>query len=137
LDKLPMAELDLIIIENVGNPICPANFDLGEHERISVLSVAEGDDKPVKYPLLFKSAALVLITKCDLLPHTDFDLAGAIDDIHCVNPQAVIIPTNTRTRTGIARLETWMLECIQRRTESVCPTTSRPIEPEAAGSVRL
>ncbi|MEK6643126.1 MAG: hydrogenase nickel incorporation protein HypB, partial [Planctomycetota bacterium] len=64
LDRVPLANLDMVIIENVGNPICPANFDLGEHERISVLSVAEGDDKPVKYPLLFKNASLVVLTKC-------------------------------------------------------------------------
>lgn len=93
LDELPLDDLDLIIIENVGNPICPANFALGEHFRISVLSVTEGDDKPSKYPLLFRSVAGVAITKCDLLPMVDFDLEGARRDIGLINPGAMIFET--------------------------------------------
>lgn len=98
LDELPLDDLDLIIIENVGNPICPANFALGEHFRISALSVTEGDDKPSKYPLLFKSVAGVAITKCDLLPLVDFDLEGARRDIALINPGAMIFETQAPRR---------------------------------------
>lgn len=115
LDRLPLANLDLIIIENVGNPICPANFNLGEHDRISILSVAEGDDKPSKYPLLFKNAALILLTKCDLLPHTDFDVSSAIQDIRRINSQAPVILTSVRSRSGIAELEDWIVGYVRRK----------------------
>lgn len=109
LDRLPLADLDLLIVENVGNPICPANFDLGEHLRISVLSVAEGDDKPSKYPLLFKDVAAVMITKCDLLPHVDFDFHQVWQDVRRLNPRAEIIETSIKWRTGIRRLCEWLL----------------------------
>lgn len=109
LDQIPLNELDLLIIENVGNPICPANFDLGEHDRISVLSVTEGSDKPSKYPLLFKGAATVVLTKCDLLEHTNFDVAQAKQDIRRINPNAEIIETNIKTAGGIDRLAQWLL----------------------------
>lgn len=107
-DRIPLADLDLLIIENVGNPICPANFDLGEHLRISILSVTEGHDKPAKYPLLFKEAALVLLTKCDLLPHTDFDIAVAQQELRRINPNAEVISTNVKTRSGFDRLAEWI-----------------------------
>lgn len=109
LDRVPLGRIDLLVIENVGNPICPANYDLGEHARISVLSVSEGADKPSKYPLLFKDVALVLLTKCDLLPHTDFDIVQAEADIRRVNPSCEIIHTDTRRPTGIDRLAAWIL----------------------------
>jgi hydrogenase nickel incorporation protein HypB len=114
LDRVPLDQLDLLVIENVGNPICPANYDLGEHARISVLSVAEGADKPSKYPLLFKDAALVLLTKCDLLPHTDFDAALAEADIRRVSPNCEIIRTDVRRPTGIDRFAAWLLTRRQR-----------------------
>lgn len=109
LERVPLGDIDLLVIENVGNPICPANYDLGEHARISVLSVSEGADKPAKYPLLFKDVALVLLTKCDLLPHTDFDIVQAEADIRRVNPSCEIIHTDTRRPTGIDRLVAWIL----------------------------
>jgi hydrogenase nickel incorporation protein HypB len=110
LVRLPLSNLDLIVIENVGNPICPANFDLGEHDRISVLSVAEGDDKPAKYPLLFKKAAVVVLTKCDLLPYVDFNVTTTIQDLQRVNPRASVVLTSIKTRTGIDELERWVVE---------------------------
>lgn len=115
LGRLPLDGIDLLIIENVGNPICPANYDLGEHARISVLSVSEGADKPSKYPLLFKDAALVLLTKCDLLPYTDFDSALAEADIRRVNPKCEIIRTDVKRPIGIDRLAAWMLARRQNR----------------------
>jgi len=115
LARVPLEATDLLIVENVGNPICPANYDLGEHARISVLSVSEGADKPSKYPLLFKDVAMVLLTKCDLLPYTDFDIAQAEADIRRVNPDCEIIRTDTRGPTGIDRLAAWILSRRQNR----------------------
>jgi hydrogenase nickel incorporation protein HypB len=109
LTRVPLDATDLLIVENVGNPICPANYDLGEHARISVLSVSEGADKPSKYPLLFKDVAMVLLTKCDLLPYTNFDIDQAEADIRRVNPDCEIIRTDTRGPTGIDRLAAWIL----------------------------
>ncbi|MBU0637294.1 MAG: hydrogenase nickel incorporation protein HypB [Planctomycetes bacterium] len=108
LKQIPLDELDLLVIENVGNPICPANFDLGEHRRVVVLSVAEGDDKPAKYPLLFKDADLIVLTKCDLLPYVKFDVERARADLARVNPRAEIVRTDTNTATGIDRLAAWL-----------------------------
>ena len=110
LRRLPLDRLDGVIIENVGNPICPANFDLGEHIRLSLLSVTEGDDKPSKYPLLFKDAALIALTKCDLLPHVPFDPMAAIADLRRVNNTAEIVKTDIRGGTGMDRLADWMAE---------------------------
>ena len=76
LVRLPLDELDLVLVENVGNLVCPAEFDVGEHARAMVYSVTEGEDKPLKYPVMFRSADLVLVNKIDLLPHLDFDLAA-------------------------------------------------------------
>jgi len=90
LDALPLADLDLVVMENVGNLVCPASFDLGETARLIVLSATEGHDKPAKYPLMFQRADAVVITKTDLLPHTNFDPAAAEADIRKVNPQAPI-----------------------------------------------
>ncbi len=108
LSRLELVGLNLLFVENVGNPICPANFDLGEHRRIVVLSVAEGDDKPSKYPLLFKDADLIVISKCDLLEHTRFNLSAALRDIRCVNSQARVIQTDTKTLRGIDELSQWV-----------------------------
>jgi len=108
LDQLQGGPLDLLLIENVGNPICPANFDLGEHARIAVLSVAEGDDKPAKYPLLFRDAKLIVLTKCDLLAMVDFDTDQARADLHRLNPAADILETSARDRDGIDAVVAWL-----------------------------
>lgn len=110
LEKLPLAKVRLLIIENVGNPICPANFDLGEHLRLSVLSVTEGDDKPSKYPLLFKDMSAVVLTKCDLLPYTNFNVAQAEEDIRHVHPTGPIFRTAATRGEGIDEIASWMLE---------------------------
>ena len=118
LDKVPLADLDLLVIENVGNPICPANFDLGEHLRISILSVTEGHDKPTKYPLLFKDAAVVMVTKCDLLPHTNFDVDAAQRELRRINPGAEVMLTDVKTGSGFDRLAKWIHERQSQRAES-------------------
>lgn len=108
IEKLPLDALDLLIIENVGNPICPANFDLGEHGRISVLSTTEGDDKPQKYPLLFRNSDLVLITKGDLLPYVAFSVKAASDGIRRISPHTDIIQTETRFGSGMVEAADWL-----------------------------
>lgn len=108
LAKLPLGELDVVIIENVGNPICPANFDLGEHHRLAALSVTDGDDKPSKYPLLYRGADLVVLTKADLLEFVQFDLETAWTDLRRVNIDAPIIPASVRTGQGMDRIADWI-----------------------------
>jgi len=109
LKRLPLGDIDILVIENVGNPICPANFDLGEHLRLSVLSVTEGDDKPSKYPLLFRNVSAVLLTKCDLLPHVRFDIAAVTEDLRRLNPEGRIFRTDLRTGQGFGDLADWIL----------------------------
>ena len=108
LRRLPLAELDLVLIENVGNPICPANFDLGEHFRMAVLSVAEGDDKPAKYPLLFKVADVVVITKTDLAGASDFDPARAAGAIRALDGHKGIFLTSRQDRSSMRLLLDWL-----------------------------
>ena len=97
--------MDLLIIENVGNLVCPAEFDIGEHKRVVVISVTEGEDKPVKYPLMFRVCDVALINKIDLVPHLDFDLQLLIDNIKSVHPDMPIFSISARTGEG---LEPWM-----------------------------
>lgn len=107
LQRIALGDFDLLIVENVGNPICPASFDLGEHLRVALLSVAEGHDKPAKYPLMFKDAKLIVLTKCDLLDHTDFDVATFERDVACLNPSADVIRTSARNGDGIDGVADW------------------------------
>jgi len=100
--------LDMIIIENVGNLVCPAEFDLGEDHRVMVYSVTEGHDKPKKYPLMFYRSDLILINKTDLIPHTDFDPGRAKREARDVNPGADIIEISCRTGEGIDRWLAWL-----------------------------
>ncbi|MBL8879529.1 MAG: hydrogenase nickel incorporation protein HypB [Phycisphaerales bacterium] len=119
--RLDLAGGGLLLIENVGNPVCPANFDLGEHARIAVLSVTEGDDKPAKYPLLFQRADLIALTKCDLLTHTDFDIERASRDARRINPTAPIVQMSMRRGDGPARVAAWLIDMIrsnERRTNT-------------------
>lgn len=130
LERLPLGEADLVVIENVGNPICPANFDLGEHVRISILSAAEGDDKPAKYALLFRRADAIAITKCDLIPHVAFDIERAVADLRRINPSARVFLTEIRGGESVEQLADWLV----RRRDAVCATQSSP-EPTAAGAI--
>jgi hydrogenase nickel incorporation protein HypB len=100
--------LDFLFIENVGNLICPTSYDLGEDFKVALLSVAEGDDKPLKYPGIFSRAAVTVITKIDLLPHVSFDLDGVREEIRSLNPAGTILTTSARTGEGI-RDWTWLL----------------------------
>ncbi|WP_276675185.1 hydrogenase nickel incorporation protein HypB [Selenomonas artemidis] len=106
--QLDLTALDLIVIENVGNLVCPAEFALGEDAKAVVLSVTEGDDKPLKYPLIFKESAAALLNKCDLLPYTDFDMAAARRDIAALHPGIAVLPVSARTEDGMAQWLAWL-----------------------------
>ncbi len=107
--KLPLDRLDIVFIENVGNLVCPASFDLGEERTVAVLSAAEGDDKPAKYPLLFKRANAVVLTKLDLLPHVTFDLERCRRYICQLNDAAPIFLVSARTGQGIDEWVRWLV----------------------------
>ncbi len=110
LTRLPLPELDLMVIENVGNLVCPAEFDTGEHVRVMVYSVTEGEEKPLKYPVMFRSADLVLINKVDLLPHLDVDLALFEANLRRINPTVPTIEVSARTGLGVDDWCGWLLE---------------------------
>ncbi len=101
LKQLDVKALDVLVIENVGNLVCPAQFDLGEAVRVVLLSVTEGEDKPLKYPPIFRSADVVVVTKTDLVPHLDYDREAALAAIRRVSPEARIIETSARTGAGM------------------------------------
>jgi hydrogenase nickel incorporation protein HypB len=108
LPRLPLAELDLLIVENVGNLVCPAEFQVGEHRRAMVYAITEGEEKPLKYPVMFRSADVVLVNKIDLLPHLDFDLDAFYANLKAVNPAVAIIETSARTGQGVEEWCAWL-----------------------------
>jgi len=103
----------LLAIENVGNLVCPAMFDLGETYRVAVISVTEGDDKPLKYPHMFRSSDLVLINKLDLLEYCDFDLEACHDNILTMNPRAEILTVSARRGDGMDAWLGWLRSCLE------------------------
>ncbi len=105
IHHLPLEELDIVFIENVGNLVCPASYDIGSHFNVVLLSVPEGDDKPAKYPVMFRSADLMLITKVDLLPYFDFSVEKAVEEARKLNPKMDIIQISTKTGEG---LDKWL-----------------------------
>ena len=108
LPRLPLAAGTLLFIENVGNLVCPAAFDLGEAAKVAILSVTEGEDKPLKYPDIFAAASLVLLNKSDLLPHLDFDLEYALDCLRRVNPRAPVLSVSAKTGEGLDAWLAWL-----------------------------
>lgn len=108
IDELAPVRGSVLMIENVGNLVCPALFDLGEAVRVVLLSVTEGDDKPLKYPHMFRSADLMLVTKMDLLPHVDFDVARCIEYARRLNPALEVIELSSRSGEGLARWLSWL-----------------------------
>lgn len=104
----------LLLIENVGNLVCPSLFDLGEHERVVIASTTEGDDKPLKYPYMYRAADLVLLNKIDLLPHVDFSRQLFRDALAQVNPGAPVIELSARTGEGLAQWYAWLNETSAR-----------------------
>ena len=114
---LPLKKIDLLFIENIGNLVCPAEFDLGENSRIMVISVTEGNDKPWKYPLMFRQANVIIVNKMDLINYTDFDLKQFRKDISNINPEAKIIPISAATGSEICDVIDWLLNEIQGKSE--------------------
>lgn len=109
LHNLPTDDLDVIFIENVGNLVCPSDFELGEHAKIVVLSVTEGDDKPAKYPAIFAKSKVLLVNKMDLAEHVDFDLARVKTDACKLNPGLQIFPVSAKTGLGLQDFYHWLL----------------------------
>ncbi len=110
LGNLPMEEVDLVILENVGNLVCPAEFDTGAVCNAMILSVPEGDDKPLKYPLMFSVCDVVVINKIDVLPYFDFDLDKCREYIRMRNPKAAVLPVCARTGEGVDAFAQWLLD---------------------------
>ena len=109
-ESLANENLDLLFIENVGNLVCPAEFDLGEDFKVVVISTAEGNDKPLKYPLIFREARAILLNKIDLLPFTDFSVDRFRGDLDQINPQAPVFLVSGRTGEGVKDWIEWLLE---------------------------
>ncbi|MCI8614644.1 MAG: hydrogenase nickel incorporation protein HypB [Lachnospiraceae bacterium] len=110
LEGLETGDVELAILENVGNLVCPAEFDTGACKNAMILSVPEGDDKPLKYPLMFSICDVVLINKIDVLPYFDFDMDKCVENIHMRNPRAKVIPICAKTGEGIDKWSKWLLE---------------------------
>ena len=106
--ELNLDDIDLLIIENVGNLVCPAEFDIGEDARVVVLSVTEGEDKPVKYPLMFRECEAALLNKIDLLPYLDYDKQKAIDFIHQIHPGMPVFEISAKTEEGFQPWIDWL-----------------------------
>jgi hydrogenase nickel incorporation protein HypB len=115
LPALPLAELDLLIVENVGNLVCPAEFRIGEDARMMVCSVTEGEDKPLKYPLMFRACEFVVVNKIDLLPHLEVDLELLLYNVGAVNPEARTMLVSARTGHGLDAVAEWLASIAVRR----------------------
>jgi len=109
LDNLPLEEIDLLLIENVGNLVCPGEFRLGEHKKVLLLSTPEGDDKPYKYPLMFHIVDVVLINKIDLLPYLQFDIEGFCKAVRGINQNVEIFQISCTTGQGIQDWVSWVV----------------------------
>jgi hydrogenase nickel incorporation protein HypB len=114
LPDIDLEQLDLLVVENVGNLVCPAEFRIGEDAKAMICSVTEGEDKPLKYPLMFRSCELVVINKIDLLPHLDFDVGRLIANVDRINPEAEVIELSARTGEGVERFRDWLFAVGER-----------------------
>ncbi len=119
MDELPLHDIDMLVIENVGNLVCPAEFKVGEDARAMVCSITEGEDKPLKYPLMFRSCELVVVNKLDLLPHLDFDVDKLLYNIDAVNPGVKTLLVSARTGGGVPAWREWLAELAHRRVQAV------------------
>ena len=115
LRELGTDDLDLVILENVGNLVCPAEFDTGAARNITILSVPEGHDKPLKYPLMYQTCHLLVVNKIDVLPYFDFDMDKLVEYARKRNPDIEILPISAKTGGGIDRLADWILNQMQHK----------------------
>jgi hydrogenase nickel incorporation protein HypB len=118
LEALPLGEVDLLIIENVGNLVCPAEFRVGEDMRAMVCSIAEGEDKPLKYPLMFRACELAVVNKIDLLAHVDVELDTLLENIQVVHPGMEYLLTSARTGEGVDAFRDWLVNRVHSRASS-------------------
>jgi len=126
IERLPLGDIDLLIVENVGNLVCPVDFDLGETARAAIVSTAEGHDKPAKYPKLFRTTDTVVLNKIDLLPYVDFDEARFTEYVHTINPKARVLRTSCRTGDGIDAWADWLAGVCTLRTPSLATCEGPP-----------
>jgi len=119
LPQVPLDDLDLLVIENVGNLVCPAEFKVGEDVRVMVSSVTEGEDKPLKYPLMFRTCELVLVNKIDLLPHLDFDLERFLANLDAVHPDVPRLLVSARTGEGVDAWRDWLVRTAEKEAAAV------------------
>lgn len=115
---LELDNIDLLIVENVGNLVCPAEFDIGEDTRVVVLSVTEGEDKPVKYPLMFRECEAALLNKIDLLPHLDYDKQKALDFIHQIHPDMPVFEISAKTEEGFGPWLEWLKAKVKQKIDA-------------------
>jgi hydrogenase nickel incorporation protein HypB len=106
-------DLDMVIVENVGNLVCPAEFEVGEHAKVALLSVTEGEDKPLKYPVMFREADVLLITKIDLAPYLDVDLARIEANVRQINPHVTVIPVSAKSGEGLVAWYDWVRSAVK------------------------
>ena len=121
LGAVPLADIDLLVVENVGNLVCPAEFRIGEDARVMVSSVTEGEDKPLKYPLMFRQCDLVLVNKIDLLAHLDYDLDLFLHHLDAVHPGVPRMLVSARTGEGVGAWRDWLLERVAERARTAAP----------------
>ncbi len=124
LPAVPLEQLDMLVIENVGNLVCPAEFKVGEDARAMVCSVTEGEDKPLKYPLMFRTCELVVVNKIDLLPHLDFDLDRFLYNLDAVNPGVRRMLVSARSGEGVEEFREWLLELTTRAAPAAAVPTA-------------
>jgi hydrogenase nickel incorporation protein HypB len=115
LEQLPLQEFDLLLVENVGNLICPASFKLGTHQNVLIASVPEGDDKPYKYPAMYRGVDVLVVNKVDLLPYIEFDMEYYRNGVEALNPGLQTFPLSCRTEEGLAAWLDWIGKAIEAR----------------------
>ncbi|MEM9906038.1 MAG: hydrogenase nickel incorporation protein HypB [Cyanobacteria bacterium P01_D01_bin.44] len=111
-------EFDVVFVENVGNLVCPAEFEVGEHAKVALLSVTEGEDKPLKYPVMFREADCLLITKTDLAPYLDIDIAQIEANVRQLNPKVTVIPVSAKSGEGLDQWFEWLKMCVDELKKS-------------------
>src|SRR5262245_14619720 len=123
LDEMPLKRDSILFVENVGNLVCPAGFDLGEAQKIAILSVTEGDDKPLKYPDAFAAASTMVLSKIDLLPHLDFDIECCIAHARAINPDIAVLKVSARSGEGMESWIDWLMKTSEHaaRAEAAVP----------------
>jgi hydrogenase nickel incorporation protein HypB len=119
LESMSLSDLDLLFIENVGNLVCPSSFDLGESMKVVLMSVTEGEDKPLKYPAAFRRARVLVMTKVDLVPHLEFEVDTAIENARSINPDLEVFTTSSRTGEGLEAWTGWLAEQVSAQRQSV------------------